>query len=153
MVQGFFILIVGETWGNTDFSTSTHRRSQGGPKRPCPPKIFRKYSHFVFYKQNWVNRLKSKILAPPKGLATPLHPRVWRFLSWLSSCALAQHSVTRTKNFSSRPRPAPSTTRSHPATSSTCARPRTYSSVGSRTRTTHAGTRNPRGVNPHRAEL
>ena len=42
--------------------------------------------------------------------------RVLRFLSWLSSCTLAQHSFTRTKNFSSRARPAP-------AASSTCARP------------------------------
>ena len=24
-----------------------HRRSKGGSKEPCPPKIFRKYSHFV----------------------------------------------------------------------------------------------------------
>jgi len=37
---------------------------------------------------------------------TSVHPRFLRFLSWLSSCALAQHSFTRTKNFSSRARPA-----------------------------------------------
>jgi len=55
---------------------------------------------------------------------------------------LAQHSVTRTKNFSTRARPAPSTTRTRPPASST----RTQSSAGSRTRPTNAGTRNPRGL-------
>jgi len=42
-------------------------------------------------------------------------------MSWLSSCVLAQHSVTRTKNFSTlaRAAPAPSTTRARPAASST----------------------------------
>jgi len=61
---------------------------------------------------------------------TSVHPRLLRFLSWLSSCALAQHSFTRTKNFSSRVRPAPaaSSTRARPAASST----RTQSSAGSR---------------------
>jgi len=42
-----------------------------------------------------------------KWQTTLAHPRAFRFFSWLSSCALAQHSVTRTKNFSSHPRPAP----------------------------------------------
>jgi len=64
-------------------------------------------------------------------------PRVLRFLSWLSSCALAQHSVTRTKNFSNRARPAPA-----PSTTRT----RTQSSAGSRTRPANAGTRNPHGL-------
>ena len=36
-----------------------------------------------------------------------VHPRVLRFLSWWSSRALTQHSVTHTKNFSTRARPAP----------------------------------------------
>ena len=51
--------------------------ASGGPKGPCPPKIFRTYSHLYFErrfsKQNSVIRLKSNIL-PPKifGLATPL---------------------------------------------------------------------------------
>jgi len=46
-----------------------------------------------------------------------VHPRVLRILSWSSSRALAQHSVIRTKNFSTRARPAPaaSTTRTRPA--------------------------------------
>jgi len=57
---------------------------------------------------------------------------------------LAQHSVTRTKNFSTRARPAPNTTRTRPPASSI--RTRTQSSAGSRTRPTHAGTRNPRGL-------
>ena len=68
---------------------------------------------------------------------TSVYPRVLRFLSWLSSCALAQQSVTHTKNFLSRARPAP-------ATSSTPTR--TQSSVGSRTRPANAGTHNPRGI-------
>jgi len=52
---------------------------------------------------------------------TSVHPRVLRFVSWLSSCALTQHSVTHTKNFSSRP-------------------------AASSTRPANAGTRNPRGL-------
>ena len=50
-------------------------------KGPCPPNIFRKYSHLCFErpfsKQNSVIRLKSNILAPPK------------FLGWLCHCSLA----------------------------------------------------------------
>jgi len=53
----------------------------------------------------------------------------------LSSCALAQYSFTRTKNFSSRARPASSSTRT-----------RTQSSAGSYIRPANAGTRNPRGL-------
>jgi len=55
-------------------------------------------------------------------------------LSWLISCALAQHSVTATNNFSTRARSAlaPSTTRSRPAVSST--RARTHSTAGSHVR-------------------
>ena len=57
--------------------------------------------------------------------SSTVHPSVLRFLSWLSSCALAQHSVTRTKNFSTRARPAPaaSTTRTRPPAGSTRTRP------------------------------
>jgi len=68
---------------------------------------------------------------PPNHSST-VHPRVLRFMNWLSSCALAQHSVTRTKNFSTHARPAPITTRTRPAASSS-------------TRPSNAGTRNPRG--------
>ena len=75
-------------------------------------------------------------------------PGVFRLLSLLSSRALAQHSVTRTKNFSTRARPAPapaqSTTRTRLAASST--RSRTQGSAGSRTRPAYAGTQNPRGL-------
>ena len=69
---------------------------------------------------------------PPPALSAMLannfstiHPRVLRFLSWLSSRALAQHSVTRTNNFSTRARPAPaaSTTCTSSAASSTRTRP------------------------------
>jgi len=44
---------------------------------------------------------------------TSVHPHVLRCLSWLSLCALAQHSVTRKMNFSTRacPAPVPSATR------------------------------------------
>jgi len=54
--------------------------------------------------------------------------------------------IYRTKNFSSRARPAPaaSSTRARPAAAST--RTRTQSSAGSRTRPANAGTRNPRGL-------
>jgi len=55
------------------------------------------------------------------------HSRVLRFSSWLSSCALAQHSVTRTKkNFSSCASPTltTSSTRSRPAQRSTRDHPR-----------------------------
>ena len=44
-----------------------------------------------------------------------VHLCVLRFLSWLSSRALAQHSVTRTKNFSTRARPAPAASTTRPA--------------------------------------
>jgi len=54
---------------------------------------------------------------------------VLRLLSWLSSCALAQHWFTRPKNFSCRARPAASSTRTP-----------TQSSAGSRTRPANAGT-------------
>ena len=46
--------------------------------------------------------------------SSTVHPRVLRFLSRLSSRALAQHSVTRTKNFSTRARPAPAATKYNP---------------------------------------
>ena len=45
------------------------------------------------------------LLAQPQcWQTTSVHPHDLRFLSWLSSCALAQHSFNRTKNFSSRAR-------------------------------------------------
>jgi len=52
---------------------------------------------------------------------TSVHASVLRFLSWLRSCALAQHSATRTNNLSTHARPAPaqSTTRSSPPSRST----------------------------------
>jgi len=51
-----------------------------------------------------------------KQLSRPAaHQRVLRFFSWLSSCALAQHSVTRTKDFSTRARPAPAPQQLQPA--------------------------------------
>ena len=58
----------------------------------------------------------------------------------LNSCVLAQHSVTRTKNFSTRACPAPSTT--CPTASST----RTHSCAGSHTCPANAGTCNLRGL-------
>ena len=75
-----------------------------------------------------------------------VHPRVLRFLSWLSLCALAQHWVTRTKNFLTRacPAPAPSTTCTRPAASST--RTRMQSSAGSCTCPATTGTRNLSGL-------
>ena len=51
-----------------------------GPRRPCPPQIFRTYSHWCFerryHKQNSVIRIKSNILSPPNFL-TP------KFVGWL----------------------------------------------------------------------
>jgi len=32
---------------NRNGCTAWHRRSQGGPKGPWPPQMFKKYSHFV----------------------------------------------------------------------------------------------------------
>jgi len=71
-----------------------------------------------------------------------------RFLSWLSSRALAHYSVTRTKNFSTRARPAPAASTTGPAASSTRTRPAPARKavLGSRTRPANAGTRNPRGL-------
>ena len=47
-----------------------HRRSQGGPKEPCPPKFLENIVILCFEKrfskQNSVIHLKSSILAPPK---------------------------------------------------------------------------------------
>ena len=51
--------------------------------------------------------------------SSSVHPSVLRFLGWLSSRALPQHSVTRSKNFLTRACPAPSTTRTRPTASST----------------------------------
>ena len=62
--------------------------------------------------------------------SSTVHPRVLRFLSWLSSRALAQHWVTRTKNFSTRARTKYNPHLPYPAASST--RTRTQSSAGSR---------------------
>ena len=46
-----------------------HRRSQGGPKGPCPPKVFENIVILCFErhfsKQNRVIRLKANILATP----------------------------------------------------------------------------------------
>jgi len=52
----------------------------------------------------WPGHFYSAMLA---NNSSTVHPRVLRFLSWLCSCALPQHSVTRKKNFSTRARPAP----------------------------------------------
>jgi len=57
---------------------------------------------------------------------------------------LAQHSVTHTKNFSTRTRTKYNPHSPRHAASST--RTRTQSSAGSRTRPANAGTRNPRGL-------
>jgi len=46
--------------------------------------------------------------------SSTVHPHVLRFLRWLSSCELAQHSVTLTNNFSICALPAASSTRTHP---------------------------------------
>jgi len=59
----------------------THRRSQGGPKGPCPPKFFDDVVIFCFErsfsKQNSVIRQKSNILAAPQFFGPP------KFLGWL----------------------------------------------------------------------
>ena len=51
------------------------------------------------------------------NISSTVHPRALWFLSWLSSCALAQYSVTHTKNFSTLAHPTPSSTRTCPVPS------------------------------------
>jgi len=56
-------------------STVIHRRSQGGPKEPCPPKFLENivilFFERRFSKQNSLIRLKSNILPPPIFFAPP----------------------------------------------------------------------------------
>jgi len=56
-----------------------HRSSQGGQKRPCPPKFLENIVIFCFERrcsrQNSVIRLKSNILAPSKFFRPP--PNFW----------------------------------------------------------------------------
>ena len=75
--------------------------------------------------------------------SSTVHPRVLRFLSWLSSCALAQHSSYPHKEFLNLrpPRTCSKYSLPRPTASST----RTQSSAGFRTCPTNADTCNPRG--------
>ena len=85
----------------------------------CPPQYMARV--WANVSQQWVVTSSCNNCCRPTVLnamlannSSTVHPRVLRFLSGLSSRALAQHSVTRTKNFSTRPAPAASTTRTAP---------------------------------------
>jgi len=71
-------------FNSINFTLHQHRRSQGGPKGPCPLQIFRQYSHFVSwdacFQTKYCYSSKIKHFSPHKffapqifGLATPLY--------------------------------------------------------------------------------
>jgi len=75
---------------------SWHRRSQRGPKGPCPPQMFRKYSHFVlweaFFQTKWCYLPKFNHFVPPIFFPPS------KFLGWLRHCFMVCGALPKTLN-------------------------------------------------------